>query len=89
MALSVCLIPGWANAVVDCGDTLELNGQTVVLNHSIDQCDQDPALTVIGPGTFDMNGYKIDCETSSLDGLVIEGKRVTVKNGKAGIVILA
>ena len=66
---------------IECGDTILLESQEVMLDTNL-FCFSNPALTVIGPGTFDMNGHKIACALPNLtDGLVIEGKKATVKNG--------
>ena len=70
-------------AAVECGDVLELRGRRVVLDHDILDCDQPwSALTIIGPGAFDMNGHILSCKSVFYQrGLVIEGVRARVRSG--------
>lgn len=74
---------GMANADpsgINCGDTVNLDGGKVVLNGNLD-CTTDPALTVVGPGTFDMNGYTLRSGGDAEVGLQVQGERANVING--------
>ena len=73
-----------AAAQVNCGDTVDLStfpGRTITLTQDLECIDDAPGLTLIGPGTFNMNGHKMLCKLDTNDGLTIDGQRVTVQNG--------
>jgi hypothetical protein len=69
-----------ANAI-NCGDVVELGGNTVLLDSDLSCTDYDPALTVFGPGTLDMGGHTLTCSNSEL-GLLVEGYQANVLNGE-------
>jgi len=69
--------PAWA---VSCGDTIGPGG-TVVLTGNLEPCATDPAVTVVGPVTFNLAGFTISCEITATDGIVVEGFRANVQNG--------
>jgi hypothetical protein len=71
-----------ANAV-NCGDAIGPN-KTVTLTADL-TCSTNPALTVIGPATLNMNGHTVSCiqpDTIGLDGIVLEGEGAVLKNGE-------
>lgn len=65
---------------IECGDEIELKGKKVVLDTDLNCVGHPLALTVVGPGTFDMDGYKLSCGDCDF-GLIIEGTRARVRNG--------
>ena len=70
-----------AQAQVRCGDRIELNGDTVVLDRPL-TCTTHPALTVVGPGQLDLAGRTIRCSSRGRYGLVVEGERAKVLGGQ-------
>ena len=71
--LGVAALPGIVHATA-CGDTLTA-GQ--VLDHSLLECNVFPALTIEGPGSFDLNGHTISCALPEDGTLTGTGIRVT------------
>ena len=71
---------GTAHAV-SCGDTVLLDGKKVVLDTDLDCGSGDPSLTIVGPGTFDMDGHTLNCTNDANYVLKIEGERAKVLNG--------
>ena len=73
-------------SAVKCGDTITKN--TVLIADLL--CDGDPALTVVGPATLDLNGHTVSCGDACLyswysdainGGIRISGRGATIKNG--------
>ncbi|MBI4588421.1 MAG: hypothetical protein HY725_06250 [Candidatus Rokubacteria bacterium] len=80
---------------ISCGDTLGPGG-SFVLDSNVGPCGPTgPALRVVGPVQFDLNGFTVSCTTSGqigLDGIVVGGNAATVTNGTvtncfAGVVV--
>ena len=73
---------------VECGDIIGPN-EKVVLDGNVGFCGgTQPAITVIGPATLDLNGYAVACNGDEDDGvepknngILAVGKRATIKNG--------
>jgi nitrous oxidase accessory protein NosD len=57
-----------------------LGGKKVVLDSDL-SCTTYPSLTVVGPGTFDMDGHTLIGGVSGGIGLRVEGQRGKVRNG--------
>ena len=86
-----CIAPVFALALsldadsafaVSCGDSIHLQSQEVTLDNDL-LCANSPALTIVGPGTFDMKGHTVTCLLfNTNDGLRLEGKKAQVKNGE-------
>lgn len=73
----VALASAPASAQVFCGAVITQNA--VMLSDMLCPSD-DPALTVVGPATLDMNGHRIFGGHSNL-GILLDGKGATLKNG--------
>ncbi len=70
--------PTAALAQVNCGDTVR-PGETVVLTDDLLCPGTGPALTIEGPATLNLNGFKIQCqENSGTTGLLLIGRRARV-----------
>lgn len=84
LAVAVGLVGGLLEArtawAVSCGDTLGPGG-SFVLTGNLGPCATDPAVTVVGPVTFNLAGFTISCETTATNGVVVEGYRANVLNG--------
>lgn len=80
LGISLLLIlPSVAGAVNVCGSTLGPGG-TVTLD--MDQnCNSNPAFTVVGPVTVNLNGFTVRCADPGQDGIRIEGTEAKVHNG--------
>ena len=62
----VVLGPALLLAQVSCGDIIG-PGQTVVLTGDVGPCPMsvDPAVTVVGPATFDLAGHRVLCDENN------------------------
>jgi parallel beta-helix repeat protein len=69
--------PAWAQ---NCGDTIGPGG-IVTLPGNVGPCATNPALTVVGPVIFNLNGFTVSCDTTATDGIVVQGSRAVVSNG--------
>ena len=72
---------------VECGDVIGPN-ETVVLDGNVGYCPgPQPALTVIGPATLDLNGYVVVCEDEDDGnyGIFVIGRGAKVRNGSVGL----
>jgi hypothetical protein len=77
----------------NCGDVIDTN---TTLDADVGPCDSstDPALTVQGPATLDLNGHSILCTGDPLpDGVHLTGQAVKLRNGTVhgchdGVVLL-
>lgn len=73
-----------AYAQVRCGDVIG-PGESVTLTRELSGCAPGPAaLTVVGPATLDLNGFSVICQDAGSNtalGIVVVGKRATVRNG--------
>ncbi|WP_444898230.1 NosD domain-containing protein [Microbulbifer sp. SSSA005] len=65
-----------ATKAVDCGDTVTL---AEVLDQNLN-CATNPAVTIVGPGSLDMNGFSVSCGGSGV-GIRIEGIAASVTGG--------
>ena len=66
---------------IECGDTVNLDGKKVVLDTDLNCNGHDPALSIVGPGTFDMDGHTLNCENGGSHALIVEGEKAKVLNG--------
>lgn len=80
LALGAFAVPADA-IVVSCGDQINLGGQTMVMENDVLDCDQSPAVTVTGPGTFDMDLHAVSCDDPSDPGVVVDGTKAKLRNG--------
>jgi parallel beta-helix repeat protein len=55
-------VPAVATAQVMCGDQIE---ESTELTDDILNCDQDPAVTVVGPAVLMMRGFTISCSSTA------------------------
>jgi parallel beta-helix repeat protein len=87
LAIGLCALaglgwPGLADAI-SCGDTLGPGGSEALDGDLA--CDVSPALTIVGPMTFDLNGFAIFCVGGSGGlsgtGIGVTGVRAKVRNG--------
>jgi parallel beta-helix repeat protein len=73
-----------AAAQVRCGDVIGPD-QSVTLDRELSGCAPGAAaLTVVGPATLDLNGFSVICQDAGVNtplGIVVVGKRATVRNG--------
>ena len=70
-------------ADLQCGDTI-LPGEKVVLDSNVGPCTAATGpITVIGPATLDMNGYRISClgGPDQPNGLIVAGAKAKIRNG--------
>ncbi|AWF81567.1 hypothetical protein BTJ40_12445 [Microbulbifer sp. A4B17] len=61
---------------VDCGDIVTL---AEVLDQSL-SCTTNPAVTVVGPGSLDLNGFTVSCNGSGV-GIRLEGTAANLTGG--------
>lgn len=61
-----------------CGDIITTN---TTLDADVGPCATDPALTVEGPATLDLNGFTVSCSTTSTFGIVLTEKSAKLLNG--------
>ena len=89
LALTIGLgVAGLVNPIaaiaLDCGETVGPQ-QKVVLNADVGPCSAataNPALTVEGPATLDLNGHTLACDfLNPPDGIVVIGKGAKILNG--------
>ena len=66
---------------VSCGEEVILDGKKVVLEADLSCNGFNPVLTIVGPGTFDMDGHTITCASSASIGVLVDGSRVKLLNG--------
>ncbi len=78
-----CIPTKRGNDTFACGEIIGPKAK-VTLGDDIELCDSstNPALTIVGPATVDMAGFRVRCDPSDRpDGIVLEGKGVKLLNG--------
>ncbi|HYZ26870.1 MAG TPA: right-handed parallel beta-helix repeat-containing protein [Geminicoccaceae bacterium] len=76
--VSLCAWSGPAHAV-SCGDVLGPGG-VVVLSQDL-SCDTLPVLTVEGPVTFNLRGFRVVCDPAGGTGIDVIGSQARIRNG--------
>jgi parallel beta-helix repeat protein len=66
--------------VLPCGGTVGPEDHYASLSGPIEGCSADPALTINGPVTVDLNGFSISC-AGSTTGIVVGGANARISNG--------
>ncbi|GIW42056.1 MAG: hypothetical protein KatS3mg076_2633 [Candidatus Binatia bacterium] len=72
-----------AARAVSCGDTIT-GSVTLVQSDSIvnEECETEPALTVVGPARVDLGGFSIRCKDGGNDGIVVVGIAASIQSGE-------
>jgi parallel beta-helix repeat protein len=78
-AAALLFFPAFANAQINCGDTVGPGGNFNLTSDLV--CSTDPAFTIVGPVKVDLKGYTVTCDDEDNDGIIIEGDGATLKNG--------
>lgn len=72
-----------ALAQVSCGDTI--SGSYILTSSdpiTAGPCTTNPALTITGPGSLDLNGFEISCQDEfAQNGVVLEGEGAELRDG--------
>ncbi len=83
--LALTLGPAAAHAQVSCGDVIGPNETVVLSGDLLDCAGPEPALTIVGPATLDLNAFRIDCDLGAETvGLLIVGERAVVRGNVRG-----
>jgi len=80
LVIGMSFLPASPTGAVDvCGTSVGPGGKVVL---DMDQsCNSDPAITVVGPVSLDLNGFKVTCTSSSQDGILVEGTGAKLLDG--------
>lgn len=95
--ISTNAIAGGTDEQADCSHTIEVTDcfqtlagdQKYILEQDLNCGCGSPALTVVGPAKLDLKGYTVSCslcpdpdDPEDTPGIVVEGDKAVVKNGK-------